>query len=90
MPTVKALLRTTKMDGNGAAPIYLRISDAEGSRFLSLGVRLHPSHWNEKQGKVRRSHPNADELNALVSARVAEAEGEILRKKVEGGAPTAD
>ena len=89
MPTVNAVLRKSKVNSKGTAPIYLRLSDARSDRFISLRLRIRPSQWNERQGRVRKSHPNADELNALIATRLAEAEGEVIQAKREGGEPTA-
>ncbi len=88
VPTINAVLRKNKTNAQGTAPIYLRFSDVHSTRYVSLGVRVRPSQWNERQGKVRKSHPNEDELNALVTTRLAEAQAEVLTAKLTGDEAT--
>jgi len=89
MPTVTPVLRTQKADRRGRAPVWLRVSDRDGSRFLSLGVKVLPSQWNPRQGRVRKGHPNAGLVNALIAKRVEEAEAEVFRRKIKAEGPTA-
>lgn len=89
MPRVIAVLRTQKLNRQGKAPIYLRVADAERTLFRALGVLVRPSEWNERQGRVRKGHPKADEINTLIQTRIAEAEGQALKFKTAGEAPTA-
>ena len=90
MATIKPVLRTSKLNKKGTAPIYLRISDREKSRFISLGVRIRPSQWNDRLGRVRRNHTHADEINALITQRVGAVEVEILKQKAGPVEPDAD
>lgn len=67
MPTAKAVLRADKTNRQGTAPVYLRLADRDRSLFTSLGVRVRPADWNPRVGAVRKSHPQAPEINALIS-----------------------
>jgi len=75
MATVKVLLKMNKKNEQGFAPLYLRIIKDRKTKFVSIGIRLKPEHWNEDDGKVRKSHPNAGRFNAAISQKIAEAEG---------------
>src|SRR5690606_12928776 len=55
----------------------------------SLGVKVLPSQWNERQRAVRKAHPYADLINELIRRRVQAAEEEILKAKLEDGYATA-
>jgi len=90
MATVTVLLKKNKPDSNGTLPVYLRISDASGHRFMSLGVRVPPSKWDEAKGRVRRSYKESEEINAHISQRLSEVEAEMLRRKWSGDDATAD
>lgn len=83
MASVTPLLRQSKKDRKGRCPIWLRISDRDRTRFLSLGVKVLPSQWNPRRGRVRKGHPNSDLINQLISERLNKAEAEILRQKIE-------
>lgn len=89
MPRVLAVLRTQKLNRQGKAPIYLRIADTDRTLYRSIGVLVRPSEWNERAGRVRKGHPRADEINTLIQARIAAAEGHALKIKTAGDAPTA-
>ncbi|MEM8598465.1 MAG: site-specific integrase [Bacteroidota bacterium] len=90
MATVTPILRTSKRDKRGRCPIWLRLSDRDGTRYLSLGVKVLPSQWNDRQRRVRKGHPNADLINRLISERLIEAEAQILQLKIEHTYATAD
>lgn len=89
MPTVTPVLRTSKLNAKGTAPIYLRIADRDTTRYVSLGIRIKPSAWVETKGRVSKSHKDAEEFNTLISDRVADLEREILRSKVDRVEATA-
>ncbi|MEM6783499.1 MAG: site-specific integrase [Bacteroidota bacterium] len=90
MATVTPVLRTDKRDKRGRCPIWLRLSDRDGTRYLSLGEKVLPFQWNKKKRRVRKGHPDADLLNELIAARLTEARAEILRLKIARTYATAD
>lgn len=73
------LLWKHKTDAKGHQPLYLRVGDASRTLYVSLGVRLHPRHWNDVAKRVRKSHDHEERLNALILRRLSEAEDERLR-----------
>src|SRR5271157_481049 len=75
MATIKVLLRTSKLNEKGLAPLYLRLIKDRKAKFISLGIYIKPSEWNEESGKVRKSHPNSTRMNAMIAQRIADAEG---------------
>jgi DNA-binding CsgD family transcriptional regulator len=75
MATIKVLLRTSKLNDKGLAPLYLRLIKDRKAKFISLKIYLKPSEWNEESGKVRKSHPNSTRMNAMIAQRIADAEG---------------
>lgn len=88
MPTVTPILRTQKRDKRGRCPIWIRLSDKDGDRYLSLGVKVQPSQWNASKACVRKSHPNSAQINLLIQRRESEAEEEILRIRLSDKTPT--
>jgi integrase/recombinase XerD len=75
MATVKVLLRMNKLNEKGLAPLYLRLIKDRKAKFISLGIYIKPTEWNEEAGKVRKSHPNSARMNAMIAQRIADAEG---------------
>ena len=92
MAKVSAVLRTSKTDAAGQHPVWLRLADTHRTLYLALGVSVAPRHWNPNDPRrpVRKSHPHADQINGLVSARLASAEAERLRRLTAGEPATAE
>lgn len=90
MAKVTPVLWEHKLNKDGHAPIRLRFSDARRDLYASLRVAVHPRHWNDRQRRVRRSHPDADEINALIAGRLAAAEKVRLTLLADGRAVTAE
>jgi integrase/recombinase XerD len=74
MATTKIILKTEKAKTNGEIPIYLRIIKDRKAKFISLGVSIHPKHWNEKENTVRKSHPNSAYMNNFLAQKIADAQ----------------
>lgn len=84
MASIKLILRKDKVDHSGDAPLFLRITKDRKSQFLTMGVKLKLSEWDEEKQRVKKNHQNSARLNAFLSQKVAEAEGEVAdlsRKK---------
>ena len=87
---VTPVLWTGKKNEQGICPIYLRIADTNKTRYASLGVFCRESQWNDRAARVRQSHRSADDINALISRKLADAESEMLRQQRENRTPTVD
>lgn len=90
MATVRPVLWKHKKNRHGHHPLWLRFDDGARTLYHSLSVSLHPRHWNPKAERVRKSHDLDDEINALIEARLADAERERLRLLVAREVPTAE
>lgn len=90
MATITPILRKQKRDQRGRCPIWLRISDRDQTRFVSLGEKVLPSRWNKGKGRVRKGHPHATLLNRLIEKKVEEAREEVLRLKLDDTYATAE
>lgn len=64
MATVSLVVRDSRIDARGRAPVRLRIAHQDTRRFLSLDVEVLASKWNGDRQRVTRSHPDADEINS--------------------------
>ena len=90
MPTFTPVLRTSKENAEGTAPIYIRISDRDGSRFVSLGKRVRPNQWDPGKGRVLGRHQDYKNLNRLIEERVETLKSAAFRAELDGPAATAD
>ena len=78
MSSIKIILKLNKINSIGEAPLYIRIIKDRKAKFISLGIKILPKDWNEKQFKVRKSHPNSQRMNNFIAHKIAEAEGVAL------------
>lgn len=77
MSSITAILRK-KPNKQGQYPIYIRMTKDRKSSFIALGYYIDQEHWDEKNRKVRKSHPNSVRLNNLIAKKVAEAGGKLI------------
>lgn len=82
MATVKLLLKLNKVNKDGESPLYIRITKDRQSKFISLGITLHPDQWDEKNKQVKK-HPNSVRLNNLIAQKVADAHGVSLEMETK-------
>lgn len=84
MASIKALLKANKKTTAGLFPLYLRVTMDRKTKFISLGIKLEKSQWDEANQRVKKSYPNSARANALISKKKAEVEGETLEMDLEG------
>jgi len=77
MASIKLILRQNKLDKAGEAPIYIRVIKDRKTKFISLGLKLNPNEWDEGKQKVKKNHKSSTRLNAFLSQKIADAEGEV-------------
>jgi len=81
MASIKLILRKDKVNKNtGLAPLYLRIIKNRKAKFVSLGLKLLPTDWNELTQKVRKTYKNSTRMNAFLASKIAEAENLMLEE----------
>jgi integrase/recombinase XerD len=71
MASVHIILTAHKTNRLGEAPIVARIVHGGQNTTVSLRRYLHPQHWDSKNEKVKRSHPNSAVLNAIINQEKA-------------------
>lgn len=74
MASVTPVLWTYSKHADGRADIKLRFSDSDRSVYLSLDVPIRENQWNERTRRVRKNHRDADDINALIARKLADAE----------------
>lgn len=76
--TVKVLLKKNKVNMDGEFPLYIRITKDRISRFQATGITVKEEHWDAKQRKVKKGHPNSARVNHLIAQRIAEIQDKAL------------
>lgn len=61
--TINFELRTNKENARGESPIYLRISYNRKNAWMSTGIKVPESNWNNDKQRVRRNHDRYKKLN---------------------------
>lgn len=77
MASIKLILKKNKIDNSGEAPLYIRVIKDRKAKFISLGLKLAPNEWDEDKQKVKKNHKNSTRLNAFLSQKVADAQGDV-------------
>ncbi|HEX8387089.1 MAG TPA: site-specific integrase [Rubricoccaceae bacterium] len=90
MARVTPLLWKHKKTADGLFPIWIRVADGHRTLYHSTGEAVAAGHWNADAKRVRKSHPVADDLNALIQDRLAVAQAERVRLKRAGEPVTAE
>ena len=89
MASIKLILKKNKENKAGELPLYIRLIKDRKTKFISLGVRLLPNEWDEDKQKVKKNHSNSTRLNAFLTQKKADAQGEVAdleRKNVSASA----
>ena len=89
MASVKFILRTQQPDKEGKCPLYIRLIQDRQSKFISTGLKVHPSQWDDDNKKVRKSFPNSARTNAMLMAKLAEASATIADSERKSKSVTA-
>ena len=85
MASIKLILRTHQADQTGHSPLYIRIIKDRKTKFITAGVKLKESEWDEVKQKVKKNHPNSARMNASLAQKIADAEGQVadMERKVK-------
>lgn len=78
----KIVLRK-KPNKEGLCPLAVRITKNRRSNYMYLGHYIDTKHWDERRRLVRKSHPNAELLNTLLSSKLAEANKKLIGLQFE-------
>ena len=73
----KIVLRK-KENKEGLYPLAIRITKNRRSNYHYIGHYIELKHWDEKNIRIRKSHPNADRLNNLLASKLSEANKNLI------------
>ena len=65
--------------------MYIRIIKDRKTKFITAGVKLKENEWDEVKQKVKKNHPNSARINAALSQKIADAEGQVadMERKIK-------
>ncbi len=70
--SAKIVLRK-KPNTKGLYPLAIRITKNRRSTYKLIGHYIDIEDWDKKNVRVKKSHPNSEELNNLLSSKLSEA-----------------
>lgn len=82
--TVKVLCYKSKTLSDGKHPLMVRVCKDGKKKYQSLGISIHPSHWDFKRNEPNETCPNRDEISLLIQQKLYELQKTILTKRIEG------
>lgn len=83
MSSLKVVLRKNKQRKDGTIPLAIRITRNRKTNFIFLKQYIKESDWDDKNNKVKKSHPNSTRLNNLILKKLSEINTVIIDKEVE-------
>lgn len=90
MATVKALLRTGKLNNKGEAPVYLRVTQDRKTTFKSLQISIPPEFWDDPQGQIKKNNKIKGyvRLNNYISNEVVKLRNKLLDEETKSSTIT--
>ncbi len=73
----KIVLRK-KPNAKGLYPLAIRLTKNRRSTYQYIGHYIELEDWDEKNIRVKRSNPNSDHLNSLLSQKLSEANKALI------------
>lgn len=80
MASLKAVLRK-KSNKSGLYPLAIRITKNRKSSFIFLGQYLEKKYWDDKNQRVRSSHPNSTKMNHLILTKLTACNESLLESE---------
>ncbi len=78
MPSIKILLRTSKVKENGESPIVIRTIKDRKPSFIYTKLYCKEEFWDFKNEMPNKKHPNHFELRVFITNLKADAEKSVL------------
>ncbi|CAH8282340.1 site-specific recombinase XerD [Mariniflexile fucanivorans] len=85
----KVVLRKKK-NSEGHYPLAIRITKNRRSIYHYIGHYIDLNHWDEKNIRVKKSHPNAKSLNRLLTKELSEATKALIELQADKKDVTAN
>lgn len=73
MSTSAKIILRKKPNSKGLYPLAVRITKDRRSTYKHIGHYIELEDWDTKNLKVKKSHPNAESLNNLLTSKLSEA-----------------
>lgn len=78
MATVSIVIRKDKINQKQEAPIHFRIIKNRKVSYMSSGIKIPLSNWDDDKSKVKSTHKNSARLNSFLANKFAEIQDTVL------------
>jgi integrase len=68
--TIAVILFKSKTLANGEHPLMLRVTKNRVRKYITIGLSCSPKDWDEKKHLIKKSHPNKDIMNSIISKAI--------------------
>ncbi len=83
MATTTTIVLRKKSNSEGLYPLAIRITKNRSSSYQYIGHNIKLKEWDDKNKSVKKSHPNSDELNELLSNKLAAVRKSLINLQSE-------
>jgi len=81
--TIAVILFKSKTLANGEHPLMLRVTKSRVRKYISVGLSCDEKDWDANKNLVKKSHPNKDVMNSIISKALKPYSDKILDFKNE-------
>jgi hypothetical protein len=89
MSTINVVCYKSKILSNGEHPLMIRICKDKKLKYISLGISVHPQHWDFDKNKPKHNCPNKDLILKIILDKELEFQKQILELKADNKEFTA-
>lgn len=81
--SVSVVYYTSKTLKNGNHPLMLRITQDRKSKYVSLGINIHPDFWDVKKNRPKSNCPNKVAIQRLITEKIKEYTDKVIDLEIE-------
>ena len=80
--TINIICYKQKRLANAEHPLTIRISKDGKRKYKSLGISIHPQHWNFAKNAPKNSCPNKELIQKIINEHITKYSEQLLSLKV--------
>lgn len=83
MTSNTSIVLRKKPNRHGRYPLAIRVSKNRRSNYIYIGHYIDLDHWDEKKRIVRKSHPQHQRLNHLLTSKLLEVNKTVIEMQTQ-------
>jgi integrase len=88
--TVSKVFRSNKENTKGECPIAIRVTKNRETKLLHIGYSVEPKYWDDKQLRVKSTHPYCNIINNEIDSKIKTISERITELVLKGIKYTVD